>query len=189
MVICGMWKPIVLASIAVELNHCWSNGVGEILHFTLFSGYNRCNQLFGYYPLAERISQVPRIHLVEHTFKVFKQIFDSVVAYCCLHKLFKRKPSVNIFKVVFGYRRAFSRKQNPVFIICHGSLRCMEIHSMCAIAFYRYIYVCSLEVDTAEGGGWSLYDNSTGLTHWGRDKMAAIFQTTFSNTFSWMKMH
>ena len=24
------------------------------------------------------------------------------------------------------------------------------------------------------------------LTHWGRDKMAAIFQTTFSNAFSWM---
>ena len=27
----------------------------------------------------------------------------------------------------------------------------------------------------------------TSLTHWGRDKMAAIFQT-FSNAFSWMKM-
>ena len=27
------------------------------------------------------------------------------------------------------------------------------------------------------------------LTHWGRDKMAAIFQTIFSNAFSWMKMH
>ena len=26
------------------------------------------------------------------------------------------------------------------------------------------------------------------LTHWGRDKMAAIFQTTFSNAFSWIKM-
>ena len=26
------------------------------------------------------------------------------------------------------------------------------------------------------------------LTHWGRDKMAAIFQTTFSNVFSWMKI-
>ena len=25
------------------------------------------------------------------------------------------------------------------------------------------------------------------LTHWGRDKMAAIFQKTFSNVFSWMK--
>ena len=26
------------------------------------------------------------------------------------------------------------------------------------------------------------------LTHWGRDKKAAIFQTTFSTAFSWMKM-
>ena len=28
----------------------------------------------------------------------------------------------------------------------------------------------------------------THLTHWGRDKMAAIFQTTLSNAFLWMKM-
>ena len=28
----------------------------------------------------------------------------------------------------------------------------------------------------------------TDLTHWGRDKMDAISQTTFSNAFSWMKM-
>ena len=27
------------------------------------------------------------------------------------------------------------------------------------------------------------------LTHWGRDKMAAISQTTFSNVFSWMKTY
>ena len=27
------------------------------------------------------------------------------------------------------------------------------------------------------------------LTHWGRDKMAAIFQTTFSNAFPWMKVY
>ena len=27
------------------------------------------------------------------------------------------------------------------------------------------------------------------LTHWGRDKMAAIFQTTFSNAFSWMQIN
>ena len=26
-------------------------------------------------------------------------------------------------------------------------------------------------------------------THWGRDKMATIFQMTFSNAFSWMKMY
>ena len=28
-----------------------------------------------------------------------------------------------------------------------------------------------------------------GLIHWGRDKMAAISQTTFSNAFSWMKKY
>ena len=27
------------------------------------------------------------------------------------------------------------------------------------------------------------------LTHWGRDKMDAISQTTFSNEFSWMKLY
>ena len=27
------------------------------------------------------------------------------------------------------------------------------------------------------------------LTHWGRDKIATIFQTTFSEAFSWMKMY
>ena len=27
------------------------------------------------------------------------------------------------------------------------------------------------------------------LTHWGRDKMAAIYQTAFSNAFPWMKMY
>ena len=27
------------------------------------------------------------------------------------------------------------------------------------------------------------------LTHWGRNKMAAIFQTTFSNGFPWMKIY
>ena len=28
-----------------------------------------------------------------------------------------------------------------------------------------------------------------GWTQWGRDKMAAIVQTTFSNAFSWMKVY
>ena len=30
---------------------------------------------------------------------------------------------------------------------------------------------------------------SSRLSHWGRDKMAVIFQTTFLNTFSWVKMY
>ena len=35
----------------------------------------------------------------------------------------------------------------------------------------------------------SLKQSQRLLTHWGRDKMAAVFQTTFSNGFSWMKSY
>ena len=36
---------------------------------------------------------------------------------------------------------------------------------------------------------WVKWHWWTWLTHWSWDKMAAIFQTTFSDTFSWMKMY
>ena len=32
------------------------------------------------------------------------------------------------------------------------------------------------------------HDSPLRLTHWGRDKMDALSQTTFSNAFSWMKI-
>ena len=35
----------------------------------------------------------------------------------------------------------------------------------------------------------NMWNRSTHLTHVSRDKMASIFQTTFSNTFSWMKIY
>ena len=34
-----------------------------------------------------------------------------------------------------------------------------------------------------------IFNKTQRLTHWGRDKMAVISQTTFSNAFSWMKMY
>ena len=40
------------------------------------------------------------------------------------------------------------------------------------------------EFDTPSWCSWTWE-----LTYWGRDKMAAISQTTFSNAFSWLKMH
>ena len=49
--------------------------------------------------------------------------------------------------------------------------------------------VCSLPktfVVPAPTGGLA---NKGSLTHWGRDKMAAVFQTVFSNRFSWMKIY
>ena len=36
---------------------------------------------------------------------------------------------------------------------------------------------------------WPLGDLDSILTHWGRDKMVDISQTTFSYEFSWMKMY
>ena len=36
--------------------------------------------------------------------------------------------------------------------------------------------------------GSRIYSTCIKLTHWGRDKMDAISQTTFWNAFSWMKM-
>ena len=59
---------------------------------------------------------------------------------------------------------------------------------------------CAFERPSAPGNTNSLiictalyidldFQGSELLTHWGRDKMAAIFQTTFSNGFSWMKIY
>ena len=33
------------------------------------------------------------------------------------------------------------------------------------------------------------YDGTSFLAHWGRDKLAAVFQTKFSKAFSWMKIY
>ena len=50
---------------------------------------------------------------------------------------------------------------------------------LCIICIYKYL-IYYIKTYTARCP-W--------LTHWGRDKMAAIFQTTFSNVFSWIKMY
>ena len=39
------------------------------------------------------------------------------------------------------------------------------------------------------GCWWHPLCDIISLIHWGRDKMDAIFQTTFSSAFSWMKMY
>ena len=51
---------------------------------------------------------------------------------------------------------------------------------------------CYLSVSLSVGLQHFVWNNGTVsscLTHWSRDKMTAIFQTTFSNTFSWMKIY
>ena len=41
---------------------------------------------------------------------------------------------------------------------------------------------------TGEVWDWNVEKRWIVLTHWGRDKMAAVSQTTHSDAFSWMKM-
>ena len=56
-----------------------------------------------------------------------------------------------------------------------------------------YLFMHGLTSSLLKFGQWQVFSSHIfmliWLTHWGRDKMAAIFQTTFSNGFSWIKMY
>ena len=54
-----------------------------------------------------------------------------------------------------------------------NSYKANTLSKKCTFAISRFHCICSNK--------W--------LTHWGRDKVAAIFQTPFSNAFSWMEMY
>ena len=58
---------------------------------------------------------------------------------------------------------------------------------------YNHVFVgsnYSYMLTTVEVTVWMInYSPLFLLTHWGRDKMAVIFQMTYSNAFSWMKMY
>ena len=54
------------------------------------------------------------------------------------------------------------------------------------ISTVAYVNLCSLNNHAFIGTLWAAIRQH--LTHWGRDKMDAISQTTSSSAFSWMKM-
>ena len=63
--------------------------------------------------------------------------------------------------------------------------------------FRQWLVVCSVPIHCLNQW-WFVINHTTrnkfpasinSLTHWGRNKMAAVSQTTFSNAFSWMKMY
>ena len=62
-----------------------------------------------------------------------------------------------------------------------------------SLHFWRFTVpdaVCLASADWWENNhSWLEFLAGAMLTHWGRNKMAAIFQTTFSNAFYWMKMY
>ena len=83
----------------------------------------------------------------------------------------------------------------------------MFFHSFCCISLYLFVFLLLAQSNmysmAFSRGPWfqkqvTLWSEiwfswlypawGIILTHWGRDKMAAVSQTTLSNAFSWMKM-
>ena len=92
-----------------------------------------------------------------------------------------------------------------ICIVYSGSLYCGYISYFVPYTSYvwqiSFHHMGSHSGDEAISRCWGIIQsnglgytvNHTGniveLTHWSRDKMAAIFQTTISNAFSWMRMY
>ena len=73
----------------------------------------------------------------------------------------------------------------------HGHCHTMPAYNknMSQNSKYQEVQTLSLSMGSQHWHSYihGIYTNTS--THWGRDKMAAIFQTTFSNGFSWMKLY
>ena len=66
---------------------------------------------------------------------------------------------------------------------------CWCIYMYTCILFYLYISWTANKIFTISLASCFTFNMYMSLTNWGWDKMAAIFQTTCSNTLSWMKMY
>ena len=66
---------------------------------------------------------------------------------------------------------------------CMWRHQCIATQMPCYCRFVHKNVIGKLHATCRERGS-----TSSALTHWGRDNMAAISQTTLSNAFFWMKM-
>ena len=77
-----------------------------------------------------------------------------------------------------------------VLDITHTIVNVLYVH-ICLVNSPIWIHRCCMYVTNmllhVTVFHWSLIYPE--LTHWGRDKMTAIYQTILSNAFSWMKMY
>ena len=84
----------------------------------------------------------------------------------------------NVMRVVINHWNCSEHSPLPNIEIpsqkWHFVALSIKMHSCAKYLFYFVYY-------------WNFV--ALGLTHWGRDKIVNIFQTTFSNVFSWMKMY
>ena len=86
----------------------------------------------------------------------------------------------------------------PCAILCNDPLIGIWIkwhinyHLNCDAAVISGMYPSAyiIYVSSVSAANWRFRDQRhQHLTHWRRDKMAAIFQTKFSNAFFWMKIY
>ena len=56
------------------------------------------------------------------------------------------------------------------------------------VGWYQGIIKCKVYKGRWLGQSWNYGWSAQHFTHWGRDKMVTVSQTTLSNAFSWMKM-
>ena len=97
-----------------------------------------------------------------------------------------------------------SQLRREGIILCMGSVKARRRHvatsSFTGCTLTELSLMKENAVSAVRGVNWASIDTKywvvasaipklACLTHWGRDKMAAIFQTTFPNAVSWMKMY
>ena len=99
----------------------------------------------------------------KHHFNISKCFVKSIR---CMYAAFVVTITLWLFTLIYLICTAFTKHQRlpPLW------------HTWLAYSF-------GVSLDSTQYRPW------TALTHWGRDKMAAISQTTFSNAFSWMNTY
>ena len=96
----------------------------------------------------------------------------------------KNKPRGQTFSMKTSLLKCkiFPFNNFPTGIDHISALTDLNLHILrhCVVSIYDCVLSSELAIVTSQG--WRI------LTQWGRDIMAAIFQTTFSNASSWMKI-
>ena len=115
-----------------------------------------------------------QISNISHTLVCNELVYHSDVVGASLDDAWRCSNSIFMFDLTPGFNGL--GKGN-----CKTNIKVLEFGAPCIRNFM--VLVVILLVQRLEYSGRAM------LPHWGRDKMAAIFQTTFSNAFFLMKVY
>ena len=96
----------------------------------------------------------------------------------------------SVFKTVHGCVRSFCCVFTYNQYKLYMRLRIISRHGMDLVGFQLHEPPCMVLKMIENANIWLCFPKTIlYLTHWGRHKMAAIFQTTLSSASSWFKMY